>query len=318
MKASTPKIMMIAVPVVILTLGGAGIIATGMTQSNSGSAQVDSYRHIQAPESLMADRAMMAKAAPSAGMSEGMRSMSAAPQSSERRIEESHSFRYKVEREAVADQYERAFNACAPDVCEVVMGNLNVQGVTKSANLTVRIEPNAFNSYMEAIGDPSQGVTLVNHSRSATDRTREYQDIHARMASQENLRNRLMNMVDSYHGQNIRSLLEIERELARVQGSIESMQAQLRGISARTDRITTSINFFSDHLEAAPERPPYMKNAMKEIGAIFEKSAAKVLTFTAAFAPILIGLVAIVFVFWALVSVVMGARRLIKFGRTKS
>ena len=276
-------------------------VAASFTEVRGPIAKDSSFHQ---SEGMMADvmssRAVM-KTAPTAAMSSGMASMSPTPQDNGRRVEESHNFRFKVDRDLVADQYERAFSACSSQTCEVVNGNLNVQGVTKSASLTVRIEPDDFNRYMDVVGDEKHGVSLVNHSRSAVDRTNQYQDIEARLNSQKELRSRLKSLVHSYQGQNIRSLLEIERELARVQGQIESMEAQMRGISIRTDRITASINFFSDHLSETPDHPPYLKNALKEVGVIFESNTAKVVRFVAAILPYVIGLT-ILFAIWIAIS----------------
>jgi hypothetical protein len=228
----------------------------------------------------------MSKSAPSAMVAE----MASAPamRHDTRRVEETHRFTLTGERERIPDHYETAMAACGPAFCEILSGSLNDYGSTLEAQVSVRVDPPMFDSLIENAGVGSEHLKLVSHQRSAQDRTRQYEDIAARLESQKALRDRLMVLLESPTTRKTSDILEIEREIARTQGEIESLDAQRRSIETVTDRTTVHFAFRNDRLDEAPAHPPYLANAFKEAGTIFERSMANMVKMVAGLSPVVL------------------------------
>ena len=213
-----------------------------------------------------------------------------APQAgqTQRRVEETHSFTLTGERDRIPDHYEAAMEACAPAFCEILSGSLHEYGGTLEARVSMRVAPEQFDAVVAGAGVGSAHLDLVSHERSSQDRTRQYQDNAARLESQKALRDRLMTLLESPTTRKTSDILEIEREIARTQGEIEALDAQRRSIEAVTDRTTAHFTFRNDRLEGAPAHPPYLANAFKEAGTIFERSLAQLVKYTAGISPLVI------------------------------
>ncbi|EPX83972.1 hypothetical protein Salmuc_01747 [Salipiger mucosus DSM 16094] len=143
---------------------------------------------------------------------------------------------------------------------------------------------------MAAVRDGNGSLELLEHNRSAQDMTAEFQDLSARRESQKALRDRLLALTKRPLPNDISDLLEIERELARVQGRIESMDARLRTINTVTDRTTVHVSFRSDALERPVSHPPYIQNALKEVSSIMSRNTAHLVKVTASLVPYLLPL----------------------------
>ena len=207
-----------------------------------------------------------------------------------RRVEETLRFEFKGARDRIRSYYGTAETLCDAAFCQVVTGSFNDGDSVVRANITLRIIPGSINDYMSGVRDQGEDLTLVSQRRTARDRTRQYEDIEARRNAQRVLRDRLTRLVKTYEGDDIDALLRTERELARVQGKIESMTAQLRNIETVTDRATVHLSFYNDARDVAPEHPPYVRNAFKEAGHLFNSSVADVVRGTARLTPIIVGL----------------------------
>ena len=205
---------------------------------------------------------------------------------SDRKIQETQTFDFVTSHEGVRLAYDIAMRSCEPSFCEAASSPLNNDPKYRHASLQLKIDRSKVNGFVNLIEVNSDNLQLSNHSRSSRDMTSQYQDVSARREAQAALRTRLQELVDNYNGRDIEGLLNIEREIARVQGSIESMDAQIRGINSITDRVTVNLSFQNKESVEPVGRTPYFKNALRQAGELFEKSAAKVVTVSASTAPI--------------------------------
>jgi hypothetical protein len=275
--------------VAALLLGGYALYLPQSQTTTSHVSGGSSELMMAAP--AMADQGMsaspvMAKSAARMAVAEDLSAASGDP--GNRRVEETHHFSLTGERDRIPEHYEAAMEACGPSFCEILSGSLNDYGGTLQAQVSVRVDPQMFDALIKGAGVGSENLTLVSHQRSAQDRTRQYEDVAARLQSQKALHDRLMALLDSPTTRKTSDILEIEREIARTQGQIESLDAQRRSIETVTDRTTVHFSFRNDRLESAPSHPPYLANALKEAGTIFERSLAQVVKLAAGFSPILI------------------------------
>ncbi len=107
----------------------------------------------------------------------------------------------------------------------------------KSAFLLLRIPSKNLNSTinkLSAIGD------ITEKSVSAEDVTERYIDTEARMNNKVALRDRLKQLLNK--AKDVKDILAIEKELNRIQGDIDSMQALLKSMKNKVDYATLSVN----------------------------------------------------------------------------
>lgn len=112
------------------------------------------------------------------------------------------------------------------------------------ADLTLRVPVNLFESTMEQL------ETYGKVTRSDTgmdDVTMHYIDLQSRLANQEAQEARLVEILDM--AETVEEVLEVERELTRVRGEIESMSAQLTHLA---DQVTFSTIYIALREETIP------------------------------------------------------------------
>lgn len=109
-------------------------------------------------------------------------------------------------------------------------------GAALSAYFTVRVPNDKFNTFIERI----KGVgKVLRQTESQTDVTQEHVDLSARL---ENLRaeeKRLRTFFDK--ARNVKEMLEIETELSRVRGEVESLKAQVDYLERQAALATLTI-----------------------------------------------------------------------------
>ena len=212
--------------------------------------------------------------------------------STQRRVQETHNIEMLGPNEQVKSLYEFANNACDPAFCEVSNGSLYQSGQQNVGTLAIKIDHDKFETYLNGISEQSQSVRIVSKSRTANDRTAEYADLDARKKAQEALRTRLIGLVEAYDGDDIDALLSVERELARVQGQIESMEARLRSIRYVTDRTTLNLTIRGEVAYAPRPSESAITKAFNNFWLIIESNIAKMITMFAGLVTwILLGLV---------------------------
>lgn len=210
----------------------------------------------------------------------------------DRKIKETHSITLQGPNDEINYFYDLATNLCESEFCYIENGSINISSSQSVGTITLKLEPNKLSDYLESILSINNEIEIINRSRSSSDRTSQFQDISARKKSQEDLRARLQQLVQNYRGDNIRSLLEIERELARVQGQIESMDAQIRSILAVTEKTTLNLRIQGRiEYSPTPKDSPVVK-AFNESWNIVERNIAKIILIVSGILPwFVIGLI---------------------------
>ncbi len=108
----------------------------------------------------------------------------------------------------------------------------------KSAFLLLRVPSKNLNSTINKL---SSIGNVTNKSVSAEDVTEQYVDTEARMKNKVVLRDRLKQLLNK--AKDVKDILAIEKELNRIQGDIDSMQALLKSMKNKVDYATLSVNF---------------------------------------------------------------------------
>lgn len=134
-----------------------------------------------------------------------------------------------------------------PRLCQVISSNRSGDPQSyMQGNLMLRGEPNWLRAYMagmEAQVDAAGG-RITSQSTSTEDLTRAIVDTEARLRALTSLRDRLQELLRSRPGR-LADLLEVERELARVQGEIDSIQSNLAVMRTRVAMSDLNLSYQS-------------------------------------------------------------------------
>jgi hypothetical protein len=138
-----------------------------------------------------------------------------------------------------------ACNSAGPSVCVVTNSWFNSQTEDYSnANLELRATPawiETFLSGIEAEAEAARGE-VFNRQTLAEDLTVTIIDTDARLKSQILLQKRVEDLLADRPG-NLGELLETQRELARVNGEIDSLTSTLAALRQRVDMSRLSVSY---------------------------------------------------------------------------
>ncbi len=113
-----------------------------------------------------------------------------------------------------------------------------------NADLTLRVPVNLFDSTMDQLETFGK---VTRRDTGMDDVTMQYIDLQSRLANQEAQEARLVEILEM--AETVEEVLEVERELYRVRGEIESMSAQLTYL---TDQVSFSTIYLSLREETIP------------------------------------------------------------------
>ncbi len=164
------------------------------------------------------------------------------------RIEERRNYSLQFDdAEPLLAAYNETHEAClAAAVCRVEQGSLQTpRNGLANGYLAMRVARDRVEEAapVRLVAD-SPALSGVEISRN--DRTQQMIDTEARLEQQIVLRERLQELAlegRTFSERSIQDLLQVERELARVQGEIESMQGQKRYLAQVTETVSISASF---------------------------------------------------------------------------
>jgi len=141
--------------------------------------------------------------------------------------------------------HTQACRAAGTSKCIVINSNVYSQEEDyASGNLSLRATPDWIETFLAVVDADAEaaGGEITQRSTSAEDLTRQIVDTGARLDAQKTLQGRLLNLLERRDGE-LGELLQIERELARVTGDIESIEAQLKTLRLRVSMSSLDINY---------------------------------------------------------------------------
>tara|TARA_Y100000052_G_scaffold26765_2_gene32382 strand:+ start:6390 stop:7268 length:879 start_codon:yes stop_codon:yes gene_type:complete len=146
---------------------------------------------------------------------------------------------------ALLDQHTKICMDAGPQNCLVTNSNVNGLG-TEYANghLSLKAAPDWALPFLdglpEALSDAD--ATVSASSTSATDLTSQIIDTDAQLTALKTLRGRLQTLLENRDG-DLSELLSVERELARVQGQVDSYEANLANLRQRVAMSDVYLNY---------------------------------------------------------------------------
>lgn len=174
------------------------------------------------------------------------------------RLEERRAYRLQFEdAERLIATYRETQAACvAAADCRIEQGRLQTprHGLA-SGELGLRIDRGGLED-AEALRLITESPALSGVEITRQDRTQQIIDLEARLDQKLVLRERLTELAQEGRGfseRRIQDLLQVERELARVQGEIESMQGRQRHLARVTESVAVTARF-QEQRWSAPHR----------------------------------------------------------------
>jgi hypothetical protein len=182
----------------------------------------------------------------------GVRSMAmaAAPDAADRRIAVSENFAVELPAAAVEATRQKALDACLAAGCSVLSTRLDrLRDGAVEGSLSVRIAPDKYQAFADAVTAPP--ARLVSHAETAEDKTLPLLDIEKRLGAQIALRDRLTEMLKQAAA-SVGDLVAVEKQLADVQGTIESETAQRDYLRTVTDTVKVDVSYNGLVQQAGP------------------------------------------------------------------
>ena len=177
--------------------------------------------------------------------------------------------------DAVETAWRRANQACIAAGCEVLASivSRDEQRRPSSASLQARIPPAALESFLERV---SVLGTVGQHARTADDKTDEVIDTDARLKNMSAFRDRMRSLLATPAAR-LKDVIEVERELVRVQSELDSLTSRRRALAQETDMVHVMLTFqaLPSVLETGIWVP--VREAVLGAGHLFAHSVAKII-----------------------------------------
>jgi len=124
-------------------------------------------------------------------------------------------------------------------------------GDRRHGHWVVRVPVSEFHDFVDKIA--KLGVA-EKQSIDGQDVTEEFVDLEARLKNQRVLEERMLKLLEDRSGE-IKEIIAVEEQLARVRGEIERMEGRLRYLTDRTELTTVTIDVREDR-DYVPPAPP--------------------------------------------------------------
>jgi len=127
--------------------------------------------------------------------------------------------------------------------------DLTVRDDGRRASLTLRVPADHLDGVLGAL----RGLGKVRHESVGTeDVTRQFVDTDARLRNLSRTEARMLELL-GHAGGNLAEILEVERELTRVRGEIETTTAQLNALDERVALATVNVSLVEESEEIVNE-----------------------------------------------------------------
>jgi hypothetical protein len=192
--------------------------------------------------------------------------------------------------EGLLNAHKKLCEDAGPAKCYVV--NSGITGLGQeyaSGNLYLRASEDWVRSFEGGVenGLKPFDATLDSNSRSGEDLTTQIVDGEARLNSLKTMRDRLQELLRDRPGR-LSDLLEIEREVARVQAEIDSRESIMAALKLRVAMSTITLNYQPKYTAASESIWRPLGDAFSSFLPNFAQSLAAIVLFIGSFLPVLI------------------------------
>jgi len=207
-----------------------------------------------------------------------------------------YNYAFALPAKAVANAAQSHAEQClaaGPTVCQVLSStNQTYSDKNVNARLQLRAEPKWLEGFTSAVIESVEEAKgdLTSQTVTAEDLTRQILDTDARLNAQKTLRTRLEKLLATKDAK-LEDLLALERELARVQGGIESATTTLNVLRKRVSMSVVDISYQSQHVAVSRSAFSPIGRAFKNFAGNASQSLAGVIEFISYALPWLIVLI---------------------------
>lgn len=237
------------------------------------------------PERDSAPQSMLAVAqAPATRQATRDRAADPAPTAPARRYPElRHELQIQTATDGVEAAWRSANDACAAAGCEVLAASLQHDDERRPAQATLvaRVPPQHLDAFLARLGELG---TIGRHTKTAEDRTGEVVDTEARIANMTSFRDHLRTLMAT-PGAKLKDLIEVERELVRVQSELDSLAARRKALADQTDKVQVSLSFVARATVLAPGMWSPVREALLGAGHTFAYSVSLLISVVVGLAP---------------------------------
>lgn len=194
--------------------------------------------------------------------------------------------------------WKAANEACAAAGCEVLNSSISrdTDRLPANATLEARVPPAELPSFLAKL---SALGTIGQHSTSSEDKTDEVIDTEARQKNTADFRDNLRRLLSTPNA-TLKDLIEVQRELARVQAELDGLATRRKHLSQLTDKVhvTVQISAKASVLEGSTWSP--VRQALQRTGRVLAGSVAALIEISVALLPwaLLLGIVFLVVRAW--------------------
>ncbi len=197
-------------------------------------------------------------------------------------------------------KHEQACIAAGASACQVIGSNSSRIGRDSiEASLEMRATPAYVARFRAALEGEAKGAggRVAQQSVESEDLTRQLVDTEARMRAMETLRDRLQQLLATRSGP-LEQLLQVERELARVQGELDATRSALAVMRTRvqTSRLDVTYRAAGQLAPDSAARP--VVDALNSASYAFMSSLGILILFIASVLPVLLVGVPLIWLLW--------------------
>jgi hypothetical protein len=196
----------------------------------------------------------------------------------------------------VMDRHIQACQTAGPRLCQLIGSNRSGDPESyMEGYVSLRGEPAWLRTFVGGISAQvdEAGGRILSQTTNTEDLTRAIVDTEARLRAQTALRDRLQELLRSRPGR-LADLLEVERELARVQGEIDAVQSNLAVMRTRVAMSELTLHYRSAPRPVGSDTFRPLRDALANFLGIVVAGFAAIITIIAGLIPVAVVVVPIV------------------------
>ncbi|HVZ08535.1 DUF4349 domain-containing protein [Rhodopila sp.] len=202
---------------------------------------------------------------------------------SDRRVAYTQSFVLELPGEGVEPAVRAASQAALSAGGSILHARVDRQpDGSVQGSLSVRIAPDKYKDFVAVLTAPP--ARLVSQAENAEDKTIASLDIDKRLAAQITLRDRLTQLL-AQQGASVGDLVAVEKQLAEVQGTVESLTAQRDYLRTITDTVRVDITYNGLIQQAGPFDISPIRAAMDDFARMVIASTGDMIAWVALALP---------------------------------
>lgn len=197
---------------------------------------------------------------------------------------------------SVMDRHVQACQTAGPRLCQLIGSNRSGDPESfMEGYVSLRGEPAWLRTFMGGISAEvdEAGGRVQSQTVNSEDLTRQIVDTEARMRALTSLRDRLQALLRSRPGR-LSDLLEVERELARVQGELDATQSNLAVMRTRVSMSELSLQYRSAPRSVGSDTFEPLRNAFANFLSIVVGGFAAIIVIIAGLIPFAVVIVPLI------------------------